>query len=111
MLHRVLSGFCSLPGVELAFLFNDLGSLVASVSEAGSVPNIEVVSRMLSNCTDVTQASSSGILEEIWNEGERRMIIDRIRSDLILVLEGDGGQLARWRHAVDRDRAMIAEIA
>jgi hypothetical protein len=111
MLHRVLAGFCSLPGVEQAFLFDNLGCLIASVGDAGEVPSTDSADGLVKSCKMVTEAASAGTLEEIWCEGSKRMIIDRIRSDLILVLEGKGGQLARWRHSIDRDRALIAEIA
>ena len=111
MLHRVLTGFCSLPGVEQAFLFDNLGCLVASVGNAGDIPSPDAADSLVKSCQMVTEASSAGSLEEIWCEGNKRMVIDRIRSDLVLVLEGEGGQLARWRHSIDRDRALIAEIA
>ena len=81
------------------------------MGNAGEIPSADAADSLVKSCQMVTEAASAGTLEEIWCEGSKRMIIDRIRSDLVLVLEGEGGQLARWRHSIDRDRALIAEIA
>jgi hypothetical protein len=45
---------------------------------------------------------------EIWCEGSERMMIDIASPNRIVVLSGKGGRLARWRHALDRDRRIIA---
>jgi hypothetical protein len=36
------------------------------------------------------------------------MVLDVVGPNRIVVLSGDGGRLARWRHALDRDRRIIA---
>jgi len=36
------------------------------------------------------------------------MVIDAVASNRTVVLTGKGGRLARWRHALDRDRQIIA---
>jgi hypothetical protein len=44
----------------------------------------------------------------VWCEGEKRMVVDIAAPNRIVVLSGDGGRLARWRHALDRDRRVLA---
>ena len=51
-----------------------------------------------------------GIVEEIWLEGEKRTIIDRLRTDLLLILEGRGGQLGRWRYAIESCRESVESL-
>ena len=62
------------------------------------------ISIALETCT----ALGIGQLYEIWCEGKDRMMIDIAGPERIVVLSGKGGRLARWRHALDRDRRIIA---
>jgi|TARA_A100001234_G_C12505378_1_gene333735 predicted regulator of Ras-like GTPase activity (Roadblock/LC7/MglB family) len=108
MLQRVLAGLTSIEGVEQAMLVDDNGHLMACVGSEGEIPPIDTANQMVSIALETCTALGIGQLYEIWCEGKNRMMIDIAGPDRIVVLSGKGGRLARWRHALDRDRRIIA---
>ena len=108
MLQRVLAGLTSIEGVEQAMLVDDNGHLMACVGSEGGIPPIDTANQMVSIALETCTALGIGQLYEIWCEGKNRMMIDIAGPDRIVVLSGKGGRLARWRHALDRDRRIIA---
>ena len=81
---------------------------MACVGSEGNVPPIETASEIVELALETCAALGTGQLYEIWCEGESRMMIDMAGPERIVVLSGKGGRLARWRHALDRDRRIIA---
>lgn len=108
MLQRVLAGLTTLEGVDQAMLIDNRGNLMACVGSEGKVPPIEAAAEMVELALETCTALGTGQLYEIWCEGESRMMIDMAGPERIVVLCGKGGRLARWRHALDRDRRIIA---
>ncbi|RJU83379.1 MAG: hypothetical protein DWB99_02190 [Candidatus Poseidoniales archaeon] len=108
MLQRVLAGLTTIEGVDQAMLIDGRGNLMACVGNEGIVPPIETASEMVSLALETCAALGTGQLYEIWCEGESRMMVDMAGPERIVVLCGKGGRLARWRHALDRDRRIIA---
>lgn len=108
MLQRILASLCSLDGVNQAMLLNDRGQLLASVGEEGSIPPFEQAIQVTTAAMECSHATGIGHLYEVWLEGEERMMIDIAAPNRIVVLSGQGGRLARWRHALERDRRIIA---
>ena len=108
MLQRVLASLTSIEGVEQAMLVDDNGHLMACVGSEGEIPPIDTANQMVSIALETCTALGIGQLYEIWCEGKNRMMIDIAGPDRIVVLSGKGGRLARWRHALDRDRRIIA---
>ena len=64
---------------------------------------------IVNQATESAKVTGIGIVEEIWLEGERT-IIDRLRTDLLLILEGRGGQLGRWRYAIESCRESVESL-
>jgi predicted regulator of Ras-like GTPase activity (Roadblock/LC7/MglB family) len=108
MLQRVLAGLCRLEGVNQAMLIDDSGQLLASVGEEGVMPPFEQAVEMIQVAQETGDALGLGQVYEVWCESKKRMIIDVAAPNRIVVLSGDGGRLARWRHALDRDRRILA---
>lgn len=108
MLQRVLAGFVRLEGVEQAMLIDDTGQLLASVGEEGILPPFEDAVEMIHVAQETGHALGLGQVYEVWSEGDKRMILDVAAPNRIAVLSGEGGRLARWRHALDRDRRILA---
>ena len=108
MLQRVLAGLTTIEGVDQAMLIDNRGNLMACVGSEGNVPPIETASEMVELALETCAALGTGRLYEIWCEGESRMMVDMAGPERIVVLSGKGGRLARWRHALDRDRRIIA---
>jgi hypothetical protein len=108
MLQRVLAGLCRLEGVNQAMLIDDAGQLLASVGEEGVMPPFEEAMEMIHVAQETGHALGLGQVYEVWCESKKRMVIDVAAPNRIVVLSGDGGRLARWRHAIDRDRRIIA---
>ncbi|MAP59180.1 MAG: hypothetical protein CL978_02975 [Euryarchaeota archaeon] len=108
MLQRVLAGLTSLEGVEQAMLVDDNGHLMACVGNEGEIPPLDSANQIISIALETCTALGIGQLYEIWCEGKDRMMIDIAGPERIVVLSGKGGRLARWRHALDRDRRIIA---
>ncbi len=108
MLQRVLAGFVRLEGVEQAMLVDDTGQLLASVGEEGILPPFQEAIEMIHAAQETGHALGLGQVYEVWCEGDKRMVVDIATPNRIVVLSGEGGRLARWRHALDRDRRILA---
>lgn len=108
MLQRVLAGLTTIEGVEQAMLIDSKGDLLACVGNEGNVPPIDTASKIVEIALETCTALGTGQLYEIWCEGKSRMMIDMAGPERIVVLSGKGGRLARWRHALDRDRRILA---
>ena len=108
MLQRVLAGLTKTEGVEQAMLLDERGTLLACVGDEGKTPQTDIAIAATNMATELCAALDLGDLYEIWCEGDERMMIDIARPGRIVVLTGRGGRLARWRHALDRNRRIIA---
>jgi len=108
MLQRLLTGVLEQEGVEQAVMFDDRGRLMASVSRQGQLPALEDAVALTSAALSACVEHELGDLYEIWSEGEQRTMIDVITPYRILMLKGQGGRLARWRHSVDHRRRQLA---
>ena len=108
MLQRVLAGLVKTEGVEQAMLLDEHGALLACVGDEGKAPQVDLAVNTVSMATDLCLTLDLGELYEVWCEGKARMMIDVARPERVVVLTGQGGRLARWRHALDRNRRIIA---
>ncbi|MCH1422282.1 MAG: hypothetical protein L7U62_02160 [Candidatus Poseidoniaceae archaeon] len=108
MLQRALAGLCRLDGVNHAMLLDGTGQLLASVGEEGIFAPVDQAVEMMNVAQETSHALGLGQVYEVWCEHSSRMILDVVASNRIVVLSGDGGRLARWRHALDRDRRILA---
>ena len=57
---------------------------------------------------DVAQGYHQGDLQEVWMEGEGLALVDILTPYRIVMLSGNGGNIARWRHAMDHLRPQLA---
>ena len=108
MLQRALAGLCRLEGVNHAMLIDGSGQLLASVGEEGIFAPVDQAIEMLNVAQETGHALGLGQIYEVWSESSSRMVLDVVGPNRIVVLSGGGGRLARWRHALDRDRRIIA---
>ncbi|MED6338189.1 MAG: hypothetical protein VYC12_04100 [Candidatus Thermoplasmatota archaeon] len=108
MLQRILAGLTKTEGVEQAMLLDERGALLACVGDEGKTPPVDAAIEVTNMATELCSALELGELYEVWCEGKERMMIDIARPGRIVVLTGRGGRLARWRHALDRNRRIIA---
>lgn len=107
MLQRVLSGLHRLDGVHQAMLLDDTGQLLASIGNEGELPPSDDAVEMIEVAREIGHALGLGNVYEVWCESEKRMVIDVALPNRIIVLSGKGGRIARWRHALDRDRRIL----
>jgi len=89
-------------------LIDDSGQLLASVGDEGIFAPVNQAIEMLNVAKETGHALGLGQIYEVWSESSSRMVLDVVGPNRIVVLSGDGGRLARWRHALDRDRRIIA---
>ena len=108
MLQRALAGLYRLEGVKQAMFINDSGDLLASVGDEGVLPPFEHAVEVVSAALESSEALGLGAVYEVWCEGDERLMIDVASPTRIVALSGSGGRLARWRHALDRDRRILA---
>ena len=108
MLQRLLAEFLNLEGLHQALVIDDRGRLVSSVGASGSLPLNQQAVELTSAALDASMQNTYGDLEELWIEGDVQTLIDVLTPHRILMLEGNGGQLARWRHSVDQLRKQLA---
>ena len=108
MLQRALAGLYRLDGVQQAMLIDDSGQILASVGEEGTFPPVQHAVEVLSAALESADALGLGSIYEVWCEGDTRTMIDVASPTRIVALSGAGGRLARWRHALDRDRRILA---
>ena len=111
MLHRILTGFTTLPGSEQAYLISKRVGLIAAVGKRNKVPQIEHITQLVQNMESMEQSAGLGRCLELWSEGNETLMISRISEDVSLVLSGKkNGRIARWRHAVENDVEMITAL-
>ena len=108
MLSRILAGFLRLDGVEQAMLFSVEGHLIASVGDEGKQPPATQAQAFMLAAFEAAVSSNLGTWHEVWIEQDTRMMIDAVGEDRRIVLFGQGGRLARWRHAIDHNRGSLA---
>ena len=108
MLQRVLAGLIRTEGVRQAMLLDERGALLACVGSEGRTPPIDQAVSTVKMANELCTSLGLGNLYEVWCEGNDRMMIDIACPERIVVLTGQGGRLARWRHALDRNRRIIA---
>ena len=108
MLQRVLAGLVRTEGVQQAMLLDERGGLLACVGDEGIAPPVDQAVTTVNMATELCSSLGLGDLYEVWCEGDQRMMIDIACPERIVVLSGQGGRLARWRHALDRNRRIIA---
>ncbi len=108
MLQRVLAGLTTIEGVQQAMLIDNKGHLMACVGDEGQMPPLETATEITTLALETCSALAIGQLYEVWCEGDSRMMIDMAGPDRIVVLCGKEGRLARLRHALDRDRRILA---
>jgi predicted regulator of Ras-like GTPase activity (Roadblock/LC7/MglB family) len=108
MLRRTLAGLHRLEGVRHAMLIDDSGALVASVGDEGTIPPADLAVEVLSAALESAEGLGLGAVYEVWCEGDERLMVDVASPTRIVALSGKDGRLARWRHALDRDRRILA---
>ena len=108
MLQRLLSEFLNVGGVEQATAIDDRGRLLSSVGTEGQLPPTQRAVDLTVAALDAAQGSEFGELQEVWIEGEATTCIDIVTPYRILMLSGGAGNIARWRHSVDRMRQQLA---
>lgn len=108
MLHRLLGEFLNVDGVEQATAIDDRGRLLSSVGAEGQLPSTQRAVDLTVAALDAAQGSHLGELHEVWVEGEATTCIDIVTPYRILMLSGTKGNIARWRHSVDRLRRQLA---
>ena len=108
MLQRLLTEFLRHESVEQALVFDDRGRMLSSVAKQGILPATERAVDMTVRALAATQHTGFGELQEIWFEGNETTMIDVLTPYRILMLQGKQGQVARWRHAVDRMRKQLS---
>ena len=108
MLQRLLSELLHLEGLEHALLMDDRGLLLSSVGPIGTLPPVQPTVELTSAALDAAVNTGFGDLQEVWIEGSQTTMIDVVTPHRILMLHGEGGQTARWRHTVDRLRKQLA---
>jgi len=111
MLQRILTGFTQVSGVDLAGVFDELGIMIASVSQEGNTtPTSEAIRTIIFRTNSASENAGLGKATGLWVEGKRRQMFDLMSSDVTLMISGNGGRLARWRHELDRNRSTIQEL-
>lgn len=108
MLQRLLGEFLKVDGVDQATAIDDRGRLLSSVGAEGQLPSTQRAVDLTVAALDIAQGSKLGELHEVWVEGEATTCIDIITPYRILMLSGTKGNIARWRHSVDRLRRQLA---
>ena len=108
MLQRLLGEFLNVDGVQQATAIDDRGRLLSSVGTEGQLPPTQRAVDLTVAALDAAQGSQFGELHEVWVEGEAMTCIDIITPYRILMLSGTEGNIARWRHSVDRLRRQLA---
>ena len=108
MLQRLLTEFLTVDGVEQAAAIDDRGRLLSSVGAEGQLPLTQRAVDLTVAALDSAKGSNLGDLQEVWVEGDTTTCIDIVTPYRILMLSGGVGNIARWRHSVDRLRQQLA---
>jgi hypothetical protein len=108
MLQRLLGEFLKVNGVYQATMIDDRGKLMSSVAAEGQLPHTQQAVELTVAALDVAQGYHQGDLQEVWMEGEGLALVDILTPYRIVMLSGNGGNIARWRHAMDHLRPQLA---
>ena len=108
MLQRLLSELVKMESLDQAMVVDDRGRLLASVGSQGKLPPTQTVVSMASAALSASQHAALGDLHEVWFEGTTTVLLDILTPYRILMLQGEQGHLARWRHGIDRLRKQLA---
>ena len=108
MLQRLLGEFLKINGVHQATMIDDRGKLMASIAAEGQLPHTQQAVELTVAALDVAQGYHQGDLQEVWMEGEGLALVDILTPYRIVMLSGNGGNIARWRHAMDHLRPQLA---
>ena len=108
MLQPLLSEFLKVNGVHQATMIDDRGKLMSSVAAQGQLPHTQQAVELTVAALDVAQGYHLGDLREVWMEGEGLALVDILTPYRIVMLSGNGGNIARWRHAMDHMRPQLA---
>ena len=108
MLQRLLAELLKMDSLEQALVIDDRGRLLASVGPQGKLPPTQDVIAMASAALTTSQFAGVGDLHEVWFEGPTTVMLDILTPYRILMLKGQEGHLARWRHGIDRLRKQLA---
>ena len=108
MLQRLLGEFLRVDGVHQATMIDDRGKLMSSVASEGQLPHTQQAVELTVAALDVAQGYHQGDLQEVWIEGEGLALVDVLTPYRIVMLSGNGGNIARWRHAMDHLRPQLA---
>lgn len=108
MLQRLLGEFLKVNGVHQATMIDDRGKLMSSVAAEGQLPHTQQAVELTVAALDVAQGYRQGDLQEVWMEGEGLALVDILTPYRIVMLSGNGGNIARWRHAMDHLRPQLA---
>jgi len=109
MLQRLLGEFLKVNGVHQATMIDDRGKLMSSVAAEGQLPHTQQAVELTVAALDVAQGYHQGDLQEVWMEGEGLALVDILTPYRIVMLSGNGGNIARWRHAMDHLRPQLAK--
>ncbi len=108
MLQRLLSEFLKVERVHQATMIDDRGRLMSSVATEGQLPNTHLAVELTVAALDVSQGYDLGDLQEVWIEGQTQAFVDILTPYRIVMLSGNSGNIARWRHAMDHLRPQLA---
>lgn len=108
MLNRVLTALMERESLRQAAMIDDMGRLLAGVTEPGQPPEATQQIPLLVAALEAQQQLGLGELHEVWTEGKERTLLDLITPYRVLILQGQVGRLGRWRHSVDHLRSALA---
>tara|TARA_B100000900_G_scaffold339304_1_gene301713 strand:- start:17410 stop:17751 length:342 start_codon:yes stop_codon:yes gene_type:complete len=108
MLQPLLSEFLKVEGVHQATMIDDRGKLMSSVATEGQLPHTDRAVELTVAALDVAQGCGYGDLQEVWVEGKTQTFVDILTPYRIVLLSGENGNIARWRHVMDHLRQQLA---
>ena len=108
MLQRLLAEYLRHDGLTQAVVLDDMGRMLSSVGHQGELPKTDRAIHLTNAALNAAQHTGFGDLHELWIEGKDTTVIDVLTPYRILMLNGKGGHLARWRHSTDRMRKQLA---
>ena len=110
MLQQVLTDLLKVEGVDQTLLFHRHHGLVSSVVEEGFMPPVERIMGLINKAESTCYVASLGDMHELWLESEQNIMLNRIDVFHYVVLLGFSGRIARWRHAIDHNRAILQSL-
>ena len=110
MLQQVLTDLLKVEGVDQTLLFHRHDGLVSSVVEEGFMPPVERIMELINKAESTCYVAILGDMHELWLESEQNIMLNRIDEFHYVVLLGFSGRIARWRHAIDHNRAILQSL-